>query len=1013
MKLHHHPDPFAEIASREHPASGTTLAEIPPPCHETIYFSPGAEAADRPGTIGYEEELARFRVQLEELRARYAPFLRDLTPVSGIRRNRRDIDQFQFRYRMPEDRDFRRVLAGEGDWERVSIPDFRGPTDERGRWTGYYRTVFAFAPSDPDLRVYLAFEGVDYKATVYLNGQCLGSHEGFFAPFDFDVTDLLREQNTLVVEVRNDYPMMGVAGTALDGDKMYAATGPGWDDPYSGWHHCPPGAGIYNSVYLEERPKLFVRDIFVRPNIDEGFAEVWVDAVNATDGLIEDAELTVNLLPKNFEGAAAASFACEVPYAGPGMNYFRYRIDIPSFRLWEPDTPWLYTARVRLKHGSQTDERDRHFGMRKFHMDEEGKPKGSLYLNNRPIVLRGANEMGHLQQCVMRRDYAQLIDDILIAKLANMNFYRITQRPVQEEIYDYFDMLGMMHQCDLPAFGFIRRNQFCEAVRQSAEMERLIRSHPSSVVVSLINEPSRTEKRKKGHRHLHRDELEAFFTAARAAIYVENPDRVVKNTDGDYNPPTREGLPDFHCYNMWYTDNTLSVGKMLKGYLPPVKAGWKAGCGEYGAEGLDNPDLMISRYPKEWLPQDPLGPWMPDRIVKAQTYPLHGDWYPEQETLADWVAASQRHQSLATRWMTDAWRRRADYIVSTAIHLLIDAWPSGWMKALVGADRIPKPAYFTYRSCLEPVRVHLRTDRWRAYGGERLEVEAWLLNDTPETLDDCRIVATLRDDERDYAHYSLMRCAVSPASSRYAGTIPLDVPRTAERRRLYVDACLVDRTGTVVNRERLELDAFPELPKPRAEAAYAGDAARRLCERLGLRARPLGSDAGEGGDGPVVVSSGETFAAFRPAILERARQGAPVLLVRGAGERDEWDFVRSSVATVKLKTRYFAAVKAGVPGLQWMKQDDLSYFYNEDLDRVDGVVDCHLEGEDLETIAFAYQYSRSRGEKLKLPVVAARRFGKSALYFVALPLDGRIGCNPALDRLLVSLMTRDREGRES
>ena len=69
-------------------------------------------------------------------------------------------------------------------------------------------------------------------------------------------------------------------------------------------------------------------------------------------------------------------------------------------------------------------------------------------------MLRGANEMGHLQQCVMNGDFEQLIEDILIAKMCHMNYYRITQRPVQEEIYEYFDMLGMMHQCDFPLFGF-------------------------------------------------------------------------------------------------------------------------------------------------------------------------------------------------------------------------------------------------------------------------------------------------------------------------------------------------------------------------------------------------------------------------------------------------------------------------------------------------------------------------------------------------------------------------------
>jgi hypothetical protein len=38
--------------------------------------------------------------------------------------------------------------------------------------------------------------------------------------------------------------------------------------------------------------------------------------------------------------------------------------------------------------------------------------------------------MGHEQQCVMRGDFNQLVEDLLLAKVCNMNFLRLTQRPV-------------------------------------------------------------------------------------------------------------------------------------------------------------------------------------------------------------------------------------------------------------------------------------------------------------------------------------------------------------------------------------------------------------------------------------------------------------------------------------------------------------------------------------------------------------------------------------------------------
>jgi len=996
------PDQFAEIAFREHPGRGD-LQEIPPMPIEKTYFTPSSDRAPADRPIPHEERLARFQEQLNKLREQYRPYLRDLTSEPEYRRDALLITEFLFRYRTPEDDDFRRVLEGEGDWEPVTVPDFRGPTGENGKWTAFYRASFEYGPIPEGKRVYLVFKGVDYKTSVYVNGKCVGSHEGFFAPFEFDVTALLRKENSLVVEVENDYPMMGVGGTKLDGDKIYAATGPGWDDPYSGWHHCPPGGGIYNTVYLEQRSELFIQDVFVRPNIDDGSAEVWADIMNTMDRVVENFEIEIELMPKNFAGKKVGPVTFQVAYAGPGLNYCRYRLSLPEFRLWEPDAPHLYAARVSLRATKLLDVRDRTFGMRKFHVDERDTPKGTLYLNNRPVMLRGANEMGHLQQCVMNRNYEQLIDDILIAKIANMNYYRITQRPVQEEIYDYFDMLGMMHQCDLPTFGFIRRNQFSEAVRQAAEMERLIRSHPSAVMVSLINEPSRTEKRRKGHRHLHRDELEAFFVAARQAIYIENPDRAVKNAEGDYNPPTREGLPDFHCYNMWYTDNVIPLGKMYKGYLPTIKPGWKAGCGEYGTEGLDNVDVMMKHYPKEWLPASEGEPWTPDSIVGAQTYSLHGDWFPEQRTLAEWVRASQKHQSLATKLMTDAWRRRADYIVSTAIHLLIDAWPSGWMKALVGADRIPKPAFFTYQACLEPIRVNLRSDRWRAYEGDTLEVEAWLLNDTHRDLDRCRVVATLRDDEREYGHYAITG-SVQRVSARYAGTIRIPVPAVADRRTLHVDACLMSELGETLNTERFTFEAFAKAGARAAasKVAYLGGEAELACSVLQLGGEPFDPDRWNGN--PLVISSGDDFARHHDRIVEKVKEGASVMLLRGASGPDAWRIDGVEVKAAPMKGVYVLAVNRGSGRLSWMHEDDLSYFYHVPYDRIGPAADRWLEGAGLEPIAYTYRKRKEAGGKGKLPVVGKLRLGKGEIVISALPLSGCLGFNPTLDRFLVSLL---------
>ena len=75
---------------------------------------------------------------------------------------------------------------------------------------------------------------------------------------------------------------------------------------------------------------------------------------------------------------------------------------------------------------------------------------------------------------------------------------------------------------------------------------------------------------------------------------------------------------------------------------------------------------------------------------------MHFYFYETQENLEDWVEESRKYQALATKIQTEAYRRDPR-MISIAILLFIDAWPSGWMKTIVDCEREPKPAFFAYR----------------------------------------------------------------------------------------------------------------------------------------------------------------------------------------------------------------------------------------------------------------------------------------------------------------------------
>lgn len=804
-------DTFANIAASGIGGRMELLTEITPIKHEknAVKLEQGGTAIKTEKKMSTKEELSG---ALSEMRKQYEPFLKDYAPKTENLRKRIDITEF--------------VLNGS---EKVTIPHYGGPV-------GYAKATYEseFVLEDfTNKAVYIDFLGADYYAVCYINEICVGVHEGFFSPFEFDITKFARVgKNTLKVELYNDNIYMGNAFATqeqTEGEKLYAATGLGWDDAAEGWHHCPAGMGIYNSVFVEVRETISITDIFVRP-LEES-AEVWVEIENSLYNA-RNVTVELSLFGQNFDQMVFENYvyvpetmktvgmgdslteASVKDILGKGIsmplkkgkNIYKITVDIKNPKIWELDAPYLYQMQVRVKEdGKLCDAAKQQFGMRSFTQDIVSEKKGMFYLNGRKIRLRGANTMGFEQQDVLRGDTDRLIDDILLAKLCNMNFLRLTQRPVQDEIYEYCDKLGMMTQSDLPLFGCMRRTKFCEGLRQAEEMERMVRKHPCNVVISYINEPF-PNANNEPHRHLNREELEQFFSACDIVVHLSNPDRVIKHVDGDYDPPT-ESMPDNHCYPMWYNGHGIDIGRLNRGYWLNVRPDWYYGCGEYGAEGLDFAEVMREEYPEEWLRE----PFSPSNIVRAQTGDFHYFFYDTQDTLEDWVRESHEFQAFATSFMTDAFRRDNN-MVSNAIHLFIDAWPSGWMKTIMDCKRNPKPAFFAYRNSLEPVMISLRTDRFTYFSGEEISIECYICNDTNIEGDDYSLQYELYSGEKLIAT-ATDKAKLRDCTAEYAGNAEFTAPETEDRKELTLKAVLIDKEGSVVGYDTLNIEVFAHLEK--------------------------------------------------------------------------------------------------------------------------------------------------------------------------------------------------------
>jgi hypothetical protein len=974
-------DKFAEIGARQTDYRNRNLVETPPPALVRRVLpldASGTPSAFQPGPkITTAEQL---RAELERQRAAHAPFLKDLAPPLEDARLRVPLSSFDWRIESAEDRaDFAATLAGQGKWQRVKIPHYGGPL---GQAVTYYRTAFELTRAMLDKgAVLVRFKGVDYKAHVFVNGALLGSHEGLFAPFEFDFTVHARPgKNFLLVKVENDFTMLGnspdqgnFGAPQIEGDKIGAGTSPGWDEPEVGWHACPPGMGIYQDVTIEARRPTHVHDVFVRPLPEEGKAEAWIEVFspdyvagpsNPSPGHDpKKVAIEVSVYGQNFpatvlRGKILAPLGSENPGAEVkqrvnvsvehGVNCHKIPLAIPRPRCWEPGSPWLYQLQVRLldDKGHVLDTAKQQFGMRSFRMEYVKEPKGRMYLNGKGVKLRGINTMGSYQQCVMRKDWQQLIDDILLAKITHVNYMRLTDTPVQPEIYDYCDRLGLMLQTDLPMFAQVKRNQFCEVVRQAEEMERLVRSHPSNIMLAYIDEPFPNASGAP-YRNLTRPELTNLFAAADMVVRMANPDRVIKAVDGDYDPPG-PGLPDNHCYPAWYNGHGVELGALHKGHWLRVKPGWVYGCGEFGAEGLDSVALMRKHYPKAWLPQtaDEEKRWSPSQIPGAQTGDMHYNFFETPQTLAEWVQRSQSHQAWATRLMTEAFRRDGR-MHSFAIHLFIDAFPASWMKSIMDCDRQPKPAWFAYREALMPLAVSLRTDRRAFFAGEPIELEAWVCNDLNTAPRDAKLHYQIECDGKVLQTGSTA-VSVPVLNSAYQGTLRFQSPTVSARTAVTVRLGLLDAGGQVLHDTSLALDIFQREEVKLRRMYVIGDAkgkAAQLAESLGVK--PVFGGPMRAGDA-ILIDDMSAFAKVEAQIGQAVHEGARAVflnLKEGKYRMGGSDVVVGGangdpMMGCKSTGLHFVSRATGHRLVEGFRPDDFKFWYNAQLDRPSPLLTC-------------------------------------------------------------------------
>ena len=371
------------------------------------------------------------RLRLNESRAMHASAL-----PSVSRLDRRSRQLFDFGWQFTHNGTTQTVDLPH-DWDIFEGPNSgQGVTGTGGGWfeagKGEYRKTFK-TPGDELVKLH--FEGVYQKAEVYVNGQRAGQHHYGYTPFTVDVTPYInkdkkqtkaatkREQNDArinSVEREQARPEVNEVVVKVDNSEQ----------PNCRWYS---GSGIYRHVWLETMPALHIAEngVFVTtPEVSSDKARVQVD-VTVQNESQTDRNATVVV------GSAQLMVAVK---AGESKTVTT-TLFVNNPRLWSPESPTLYEAKVELKEaGNVIDNATAKYGIRTFSFDAEN----GFVLNGKKVLINGA--------CVHHDDGvlgARAFDDAEIRKVRQMkeagfNLIRTSHNPTTRAFLDACDSIGML-----------------------------------------------------------------------------------------------------------------------------------------------------------------------------------------------------------------------------------------------------------------------------------------------------------------------------------------------------------------------------------------------------------------------------------------------------------------------------------------------------------------------------------------------------------------------------------------
>ena len=441
--------------------------------------------------------------------------------------------------------------------EAMQVPGDWNTQDERlffYEGTVWLKRSFLFHPQ-AGKHTLLYFGAVNYDAHVYVNGQKAGHHIGGFTPFNFDVTEMLKDgENTVIVKVDNKRHAEDVPTQIFD-----------W------WNY----GGITRDVLLVEVEPTYIENYKLLLNKTVKGKKRTIDFSLRLNKKEAGQEVTLSIPELKIKQTLTTD--------AEGQINSQFSILNSKLTLWSPTNPKLYKVEIQLGNETLSDE----IGFRTIETRDK-----QILLNGEPIFLKGISIHEEKPNGGGRANSTEDAHTLLSwAKELGCNFVRLAHYPHNEYAVREAERMGMLVWSEIPVYWTIawtNPDTYANAERQLTDMISRDQNRANVIIWSIANETPHSAERdtflSRLAKHARQLDDSRLISMAMEVTSASNYHNKLQDNMNEF-----VDVVSFNQYIGWYRDvNDAAKMTWEIPYNKPVIISEFGGGAKYGLHGAKN-----------------------------------------------------------------------------------------------------------------------------------------------------------------------------------------------------------------------------------------------------------------------------------------------------------------------------------------------------------------------------------------------------------------------------------------